>query len=112
MQGFTSDLLIDDTITLKKSLKKNRYFSDTLACKTTLEILDVMKENYVLDRNLFLHLFMPIAPLKDPVTKYQAPVNCKQSALLLSRIKNQELIEFIREDDVTLLEAKTIMSER
>ena len=39
-------------------------------------------------------------------------VNCKQVALLLNRIKNQELIEFIREDDVKLFEGKTIMGDR
>ena len=39
-------------------------------------------------------------------------MNCKQVALLLNRIKNQELIEFMREDDVTLFEGKTIMGDR
>ena len=78
----------------------------------TIVILDVIKKNYVLDRNLFLHLFRPIKALKDPVNKYKTQVNCKQVALLLNRIKNQELIEFIREDDVTLFEGKTIMGDR
>ena len=103
-------MLIADT--LKKSLKIKRDASDTFPCKSTIEILEVMKKNYVLDRNLFLHLFRPIAALRDPVSKYQTQVNCKQVALLLNRVKNQELIEFIREDDVTLFEGKTIMQDR
>ena len=71
-----------------------------------------MKKNYVFDQNLFLHLFRPIGALKDPVNKNQTEVNCKQAALLLIRIKNQEMIEFIREDDMTLFEGKTIMVDR
>ena len=110
VQGYTSDLLIADT--LKKSLKIKRDSTDRFPCKTTIEILEVMKKNYVLDGNLFIHLFRPIGALKDPVNKYQTQVNCKQVALLLNRIKNRELIVFIREDDVTLFEGKTIMGDR
>ena len=95
VQGYTSDLLISDA--LKKSLKIKSHSTDTFPCKTTLEILDVMKKNYVLDRNLFLHLFRSIGDLKDPVNKYQAQVNCEQVALLLNRIKNQELVDDGRE---------------